>query len=69
MRASGASYASPDDALSGRSLDIIVASKDGGVLRKYTGCFYTSGEVQVRKHAIVITNATFKCMDAGGGGA
>ena len=69
MRASGTSYASPDDALSGVSHDIIVASKDGGVLRKYTGCFYTSGEVQVRKHAIVITNATFKAMDASGGGA
>lgn len=69
MRSAGISYDSPDGALSGKSLDIIVASKDGDVLRKYTGCFYTSGEVQVRKHAIVISNATFKAMDASGTGA
>ena len=69
MRASGASYTSPDDALRGVSHDIIVSSKDGGMLRKYTGCFYTSGDVQVRKHAIVIANAIFKCMDASGAGA
>lgn len=69
LRASGVSCASPDDALKGVSHDIIVASHDGGVLRKYTGCFYTSGDVQVRKHAIVIANATFKAMDASGSGA
>lgn len=69
MRAAGISLQNGDDALRGMVFDIIVVSKDTGeTLRKYTGCSYASGSVNVRKHAIVVSNGTFNALDVSGTG-
>jgi len=46
-----------------------VLDKEGMLVRKYNDCFYTSGDVIIRKHAIVVANATYKAMDVTGPGA
>lgn len=71
MRSLGLTLQNGDEALFGLVFDIIVASKDddSGVMRKYIGCSYASGSVQVRKHAIVVSNATFNALDVVGVGA
>jgi hypothetical protein len=33
------------------------------VLRKYQGCSYDGGDIDVGKHAIVVRNATFRALD------
>ena len=70
LRAIGITAVNGDEMLKGLVFDIIVLSKDdGSVLRKYTGCSYASGNVQVRKHAIVMASATFNALDVTGQGA
>lgn len=58
-----------DDALEGKVFDIVVKSKDDGEeLRKYTGCSYASGDVEVQKHAILVSNAQFNALNVSGPG-
>lgn len=40
----------------------------GDLIRKYTGCSYASGSVEVNKHAIVTTSAQFNALDVSGDG-
>ena len=69
LRALGINTENGDAMLQGMAFDILVTSKDdGSVLRKYNKCSYASGSVQVRKHAIVVSNATFNAIDVSGTG-
>lgn len=57
-------------ALQGLVFDFEVYSKDDGLLlRKYVGCSYDSGSLDVSKHAIVVQNGQFKALDVVGKGA
>lgn len=40
----------------------------GDLIRKYVGCSYASGSVEVTKHAIVTANAQFNALDVSGTG-
>lgn len=67
LREAGIACENSDDALKGRVYDIVVQSKDDGtVLRKYTGCSYASGSVDIGKHAIIIADGQFMALDVGG---
>lgn len=69
LRAAGISLENGDDALQGMVFDILVIAKDTGeTLRKYSGCSYASGSVNVRKHAILVSNGTFNALDVSGTG-
>lgn len=69
MRELGIAAINGDDALKGITFDIVVQSKDdGAVLRKYLGCSYSSGDVDIQKHAILVSNATFMALDVVGAG-
>lgn len=58
-----------DDVLEGKVFDIVVSSKDDGTeLRKYIGCSFASGDVEVQKHAIIVSNAQFNALDVSGTG-
>jgi hypothetical protein len=47
-------------ALQGLVLDFLVTDKTtGALLRKYSGCSYNSGDVEVSKHAIVMSTGQF----------
>lgn len=49
--------------LQGLVFDIeIIDAVTGSTLRKYSGCSYARGEVEVQKHQIVVSNASFKCL-------
>jgi hypothetical protein len=70
LRSLGAAIQNGDAALQGMVFDILVMSKDdGSLLRKYSGCSYASGSVEVRKHAIVTGHAVFNALDVSGSGA
>jgi hypothetical protein len=67
LRSAGISLENGDDALRGMEFDIEVLDRESGeVLRKYTGCSFASGDVDVRKHAILISSATFNARDVVG---
>lgn len=69
MRQAGISWVNGDDALQGRVFDITVTSKDDvSQLAKYTGCSFASGDVEVQKHAIIVSNAMFNALDRSGTG-
>ncbi|HET7675836.1 MAG TPA: hypothetical protein VFL54_09970 [Gammaproteobacteria bacterium] len=69
LRARGLEPENGDAILKGNVFDIIVQSKDtGAVLRKYIGCSYASGDIEITKHQIVTTNAVFNCLDVKGAG-
>lgn len=38
------------------------------LLRKYIGCSYASGDLEVSKHAIVMQSGTFNALDVSGNG-
>lgn len=58
-----------DDVLQGKVFDIVVFSKDdGSELRKYMGCSFASGDVEVNKHAIIVSNAQFNALNVTGYG-
>lgn len=59
-----------EGALAGKIFDFEVYSKDDGtLLRKYIGCSYASGSLEVQKHAILIQSAQFNALDVTGTGA
>lgn len=67
MRQAGISAENGDDMLLGKVFDIEVYSKDDGtLLRKYMGCSYASGDLEVSKHAIVMSSGTFNALDVSG---
>lgn len=69
MREAGLTTVDGDEALEGKVFDIVVESKDDGTeLRKYSGCSYASGDVEVSKHAIIVSNAQFNALNVTGTG-
>lgn len=67
MLEAGIATENGDAALQGLVFDFEVYSKDDGVLlRKYTGCSYASGSIEVSKHAIVVQSAQFNALDVVG---
>lgn len=69
MREAGITTVDGDEALEGRVFDFVVESKDDGTeLRKYIGCSYASGDVEVQKHAILVSNAQFNALNVTGAG-
>lgn len=67
MRQAGITSANGDAALRGLVFDIVTLSKDDGqVLRKYVGCSYASGDIDVSKHQIVMSSAQFNALDVQG---
>jgi hypothetical protein len=56
--------------LRGLVFDLVVKDKDSGrILRKYIGCSYVSGDLEIQKHAIVSGSGTLKALDVTGTGA
>lgn len=56
-----------DAALRGLVFDLEVYDKDtGGLLRKYTGCSYASGDIDVSAHQIVVQNCQLMALDVTG---
>lgn len=69
MRKAGINVLDGDDALVGRVFDLLVMSKDdGGLLRKYTGCSYASGSIEVSANAIVVASGQFYALNVTGDG-
>lgn len=69
MRQAGIAMENGDAVLQGLVFDIEVYSKDdGALLRKYMGCSYASGDVEVTKHQILVNSATFNALDVSGTG-
>jgi hypothetical protein len=67
MLAAGIAMENGDAVLQGLVFDIEVYSKDDGtLLRKYVGCSYASGDLEVSKHAIVMSSGTFNALDVVG---
>lgn len=67
MRRAGISMENGDAVLKGFVFDIESFDKDtGDSLRKYRGCSYASGDIEVQKHAIVMASAVFNALDVSG---
>lgn len=69
MRLKGITAMNADDMLKGLVFDIVTYDKDTGAeLRRYVGCSFASGSVEVSKHAIVTAEAQFNALDVTGNG-
>ena len=69
LRSLGISVQNGDAMLEGVVFDITVFDKDDGrELRKYVGCSFASGDIDVSKHAVVQVNGTFNALDVHGMG-
>lgn len=67
LRKAGVAAMNGDAVLRGLVFDITSFDKDTGeILRKYTGCSYASGEVDVSKHSIVMSSGQFNALDVTG---
>lgn len=56
-----------DAMLQGLVFDFEVYSKDDGtLLRKYVGCSYASGSIDIQKHQIAVQSAQFTALDVVG---
>jgi len=69
LRDSNISMENGDAVLKGMVFDIVVFGRDpknAGVMRKYTNCSFTSGDIEISKHAIVVANAQFVALDVTG---
>lgn len=67
MLEAGIATENGEQALQGLVFDIEVYSKDDGtLLRKYIGCSYASGDLEVSKHAIVMQSGQFYALDVVG---
>lgn len=70
MLEAGIAMENGDAVLEGLVFDIEVYAKDDAtLLRKYVGCSYASGDLEVSKHAIVMQSGTFNALDVSGTGA
>jgi len=69
MSAAGIKMENGDAVLQGLVIDIVVANKETGeIIRRYRGCTYASGGIDVRKHTIVMESAQFMALDVTGPG-
>jgi hypothetical protein len=67
LREAGITMENGDGVLQGLVFDIEVYSKDDGtLLRKYIGCSYASGDLEISKHAIVMASGQFFALDVVG---
>lgn len=67
MLDAGIAMENGDAVLQGIVFDIEVYSKDdGSLLRKYIGCSYASGDLDVSKHTIVMQSGMFNALDVSG---
>lgn len=67
LRQAGLTPENGDAMLQGLVFDIESYDKDSGeLLRKYMGCSYASGSLEVSKHAIVIASGVFNALDVSG---
>jgi hypothetical protein len=58
-----------DAVLQGLVFDFVVVDRStNDVVKKYRGCSYASGDMEVTKHAIVMQSATFNALDTSGTG-
>ena len=63
----GAAVENGDGALKGLVFDFeVYAADDVTLLRKYTGCSYASGSLEISKHAIVMQSGVFNALDVTG---
>lgn len=63
MFSEGLAHVTSEDSLRGKIFDIEVQDKiTGRVLKKYEGCTFASGDVEVTKHAIVAISAQFMAL-------
>lgn len=70
MRSAGLIPENGTGALLGQVFDIEIYDKDDGtLLRKYTGCSYASGDMDIGKNAIIMASATFMALGVTGTGA
>lgn len=67
LRQAGITQENGDAVLRGLVFDFVVRDKDSGQeLRKYTGCTFVSGDIEVSKHAILMSSAQFMALDVTG---
>jgi len=67
MMEAGIAMENGEAMLQGLVFDFEVYSKDDGtLLRKYTGCSYASGSLEVNKHAIIMQSGMFNALDVSG---
>lgn len=69
MRDLGIAMENGDEVLRGLVFDIAIYGRDpknSGLLRKYVKCSFTGGDVEIQKHAIVVSNANFSALDVTG---
>jgi hypothetical protein len=67
MKQVGIAMENGDAVLQGLVFDIEIYSKDdGSLLKKYTGCSYASGDIEITANAIMMANATFNALDTSG---
>jgi hypothetical protein len=65
MRQLGVSMENGDDMLKGLVFDIVTMDKSGETIRKYTGCSYASGDLEISAHKILVSNGQFNALDVG----
>lgn len=69
MRERGIFPENGDAVLQGLVFNIESYDKESGeLIRKYLGCSYASGDLDISKHAIVVGSGTFMALDTGGTG-
>lgn len=67
MLEAGVAMENGDGVLQGLVFDFEVYDKaTSKLLRKYRGCSYASGDMEVSKHAILMQSAMFNALDVGG---
>lgn len=66
LRTQGLNYENGEAMLKGTIFDILFSEKGGTLSRKYTGCSYASGDVDVQANKIVVSNATFNALNVVG---
>lgn len=69
MRERGIFAENGDAMLEGLVFDIETYNRDdGSLMRKYIGCSYASGDMEVSAHQILIGSGQFNALDVGGTG-
>jgi len=63
LRQLGVSLENGDEALKGVVFDIVTMDKNGETIRKYTGCSFDSGDLEISAHKILSSSAQFKALD------
>lgn len=66
LRSAGVSLANGDAALEGKIFDIVILDKKDGEVRKYTGCSFASGDLEVSAHKIISASCQFNALDVSG---